>query len=112
MSARGGNQAGSGRIGGMRMKSIARSVIAVGVLAGVVWINQSIMWPVTGVRMACNSEYLRVMRRTTRSYDSWGFDYSDGHQFDGETWENLWHWPTWHRAHWNADMEKGDNDTH
>jgi len=81
---------------------MVRCFIAVAILAGLLWLNQSVLWVYTGVRWACNSEYVRVMRWTDGGYDSWGIDYSHGHQFDGTRWLNLWHWPTWHRARWRS----------
>ena len=82
------------------MKRMVRCFIVLAALVAVVWLNQSVLWVWTGVRIACNSEYVSVMRWSDGSYDSWGFSYSHGHQFDGTRWRNLWHWPKWRRAHW------------
>ena len=88
------------------MKAIVRCFIAVAAVVGLLWLNQSVLWVYTGVRLACNSEYVRVMRWIDGGYDSWGFDYSHGHQFDGQTWRNLWHWPKWHRVRWRSPSNK------
>ncbi len=94
------------RTEGSNMKITTRCFIVAVTLAGCLWMNQVILWPLTGVRLACNSEYARVMRWTEGGYDSWGFDYSHGHQFDGTNWRNLWHWPKWHRTSFRAaDLE-------
>ena len=81
------------------MKAMVRCFIAVAILAGLLWLNQSALCVYTGVLWACNSEYICIMRWTEGGYDSWGIEYSHGHQFDGTHWRNLWHWPTWRRAH-------------
>ena len=89
------------------MKAMVRCFIAVAILAGLLWLNQSVLWVYTGVRLACNSEYVRVMHWIDGGgYDSWGFDYSHGHQFDGTHWRNLWHWPTWHHARFRSTSNK------
>ena len=92
------------------MKRLVRCFVAAAILAGALWLNQSVLWVYTGVRLACNSEHVRVMHWTDGGYDSWGFDYSRGHQFDGTHWRNLWHWPTWHRARWRSTSNaQGDS---
>lgn len=90
------------------MKAMVRCSVVVAILAALMWLNQSVLWPFTGVRLACNSEYVRVMHWTAGEYDSWGFDYSNGRQFDGTRWRNLFHWPTWHRARWRSTSNAGD----
>lgn len=82
---------------------IAGWLVALAAVAALVYLNQAFFWRFTGVGMAANAEYVRIMRWTDGGYDSWGFDYSFGRQMmpDG-TLRNLWCWPSWHRAHWRA----------
>jgi len=70
-------------------------------LVALLWINNAVLWPFTGIRYSINSESARLMRWTDAGYDSWGWDYSAGHQYQPDgTWKNLWHRPTWRHARW------------
>ena len=89
----------------MKKKIAICGVISTVIFVGMIWINQVFLWPFTGIRFSCNSEYTSIMRWTDGGYDSWGFEYSHGHQFDGETWKNLWHFPTWRRASFKQEAK-------
>lgn len=69
------------------------------------WLNNAVLWPWTGIRYVANSEYVCAARWTAHGYDSWGIEYSYGRQFQSNgTLKNLWHFPTWRRAHWKFSI--------
>ena len=78
------------------MKRTLNILMVTMAFAFVFWITNTLLWPFTGVRCTMNPEYINVMRITEESYGSWGFVYSDGHQYqENGTWKNLWHFPQW-----------------
>ena len=93
-----------------------RTLTIIALMSAIIMIaclNQMILWPITGIRYTINSEYICVMRWTTHGYDSWGFEYSHGHQYQSNgIRKNLWHYPTWRRAHWKfSSLSKATDDT-
>ena len=89
------------------MKHTLTLALAILLLAATVWLNNAVLWLWTGIRYIANSEYVCVARWSAQGYDSWGFEYSHGHQFQSDgTRKNLWHYPTWRRAHWEHKESK------
>ena len=86
---------------------VTLAALALSAIIGIAWLNNAWFWVWTGVRYAVNSEYVCVMQWSEHGYDSWGFEYSHGHQYhpDG-TVKNLWHYPTWRRCHWSNKEPK------
>ena len=91
-------------------KKLATAIAVLSSALLCIWINNAILWPFTGLRYSVTSESAIIMHVTPHSYDAWGFDYSDGHQFDGTVWRNLWHRPTWHRSHWKDTPNPSHHD--
>jgi hypothetical protein len=80
-------------------KHIIVSSITTTLIVFLLWVNNSILWPFTGIRYCLNSEYVRVIYMTPNSYRSWGLDYSYGLQCqENGSFKNLWHFPKWHKT--------------
>ena len=50
-----------------------------------------------GFRLSANTEWIKLYR-THGGYRSWTVSYSDGRQWDGTRWINLWRMPRFHHA--------------
>jgi len=90
-----------------RLNKLAITMAVIIAVIVAAWLNNAWFWVWTGVRYSVNSEYVCVMQWSEHGYDSWGFEYSHGHQYhpDG-TVKNLWHYPTWRRCHWSNKETK------
>ena len=48
-------------------------------------------------KISINHEYAKFIL-LKGNYRSWTISYSDGLQYDGENWKNLWRWPQFHHV--------------